>query len=68
LRFSGRLIAADGPIAEWAGRARAAAAANGRLIAPLDSLIGATARIRALTVATRNTRDFAPLAVAVVNP
>ena len=67
-RFAGRLIGIDGPIAEWAGRARAAAAANGRVITPLDSLIGATAQIRALTVATRNTRDFEPLAVVAVNP
>ena len=35
-RFAGRLIAIDGPIAEWAGRARAAAAANGRVITPLE--------------------------------
>jgi toxin FitB len=67
-RFAGRLIGIDGPIVEWAGRARAAAAANGRVITPLDSLIGATAQIRALTVATRNTRDFEPLAVVAVNP
>ena len=67
-RFAGRLIAIDGPIAEWAGRARATAMANGRVITPLDSLIGATAQIRALTLATRNTRDFEPLAVVAVNP
>jgi toxin FitB len=66
--FAARLIAIDGPIAEWAGRARAEAAASGRVVTPLDSLIGATARLRALTLATRNTRDFEPLGVAAVNP
>lgn len=33
-----------------------------------DAMIAATARIRRLTVATRNTRDFASLGVKLFNP
>lgn len=33
-----------------------------------DAMIAATARVHGLTVATRNERDFAHLAVAVLNP
>lgn len=34
----------------------------------IDSMIGATAALHGLTVATRNVSDFAPLGVEVVNP
>jgi predicted nucleic acid-binding protein len=33
-----------------------------------DAMIAATARIRRLTVATRNTRDFESLSVKLINP
>ena len=33
-----------------------------------DAMIAATATVRELTVATRNTRDFASLGVASTNP
>jgi predicted nucleic acid-binding protein len=33
-----------------------------------DAMIAATARVHALTVATRNERDFARFDVAVLNP
>lgn len=33
-----------------------------------DAMIAATARVRGLTVATRNTDDFRPFAVALFNP
>jgi predicted nucleic acid-binding protein len=33
-----------------------------------DALIAATARVYALTVATRNERDFEPLGVSIYNP
>lgn len=36
--------------------------------ATVDSMIGATAALHGLTVATRNVSDFAPLGVEVVNP
>jgi len=45
----------------------------GALTAPqsrpiVDALIGATALVHGLTVATRNTRDFAAMGVPTVNP
>jgi predicted nucleic acid-binding protein len=33
-----------------------------------DAMIAATARVRRLTVVTRNVRDFKPLAVEILNP
>jgi predicted nucleic acid-binding protein len=67
-RFSDRVIAVDAATAEQAGRARAGAAAAGRALDPLDALIAATARMRTLTLATRNVRDFEAVDVAVVDP
>lgn len=66
--FLDRLIPVDGKIAETAGRIRGASALIGRVIDPLDSIIAATAIIRSLTLATRNTRDFGHLNVETLNP
>jgi predicted nucleic acid-binding protein len=66
--FADRIIPVDEGIAETAGRVRGALASTGRVIGPLDSIIGATAVVRALTLATRNMRDFEYLNVALVNP
>lgn len=41
---------------------------KGRTMAVKDSLIAATARQHGLTIATRNTRDFAHAGVATINP
>lgn len=63
--FRERLIPIDEIIAaEW-GRISAALR---RTLPCADSFLAATARVRDLTVATRNERDFAPLGVRVVNP
>lgn len=37
-------------------------------LCPNDSLIAATAQVHGLTVATRNTSDFAPTGISLVNP
>jgi predicted nucleic acid-binding protein len=68
LRFKGRWIGVDEGIASQAGRARAEAAAMGRSVTPMDSLIAATASSRSLTLATRNLRDFEAIAVATFDP
>lgn len=61
----GRLLTVDQTIAyEW-GRLEIAAA---RTVSVPDALLAATARVRGLTVATRNERDFLDLGVRVVNP
>ena len=52
---------------EWA-RMMAGLKAKGLSMAVKDSLIAATARAYGLTVVTRNTKDFAGLAVALLNP
>jgi predicted nucleic acid-binding protein len=67
-RFQGRWLEVDEEIAEYAGRARGAAASRGRNVTPLDSLIAATAQKHSLTLATRNLRDFEALAIATFNP
>jgi predicted nucleic acid-binding protein len=68
LRFKGRWIGVDEDIAAQAGRARAEAAAMGRSVTPMDSMIAATASSRSLTLATRNLRDFEAVAVATFDP
>jgi toxin FitB len=68
LRFGSRILAIDETTAELAGRDRGHAASQGRIVAPLDALIAATAQLRSLTLATRNTRDFEALDVATVDP
>jgi predicted nucleic acid-binding protein len=63
--FRTRLIAIDELIgAEW-GRICVSAR---RTLPCADSLLAATARVRNLTVATRNERDFVKLGVRVINP
>jgi predicted nucleic acid-binding protein len=66
--FAGRILVVDEDIAELSGRLRALADAQGRTASVLDALIAASAQVRGLTLATRNTRDFQALGVASVNP
>jgi predicted nucleic acid-binding protein len=68
ISFRGRIIDVDEPIAETAGLLRASSASRGRPLAPLDSLIAATALLHSKTLATRNARDFAHLDMDLVNP
>ena len=67
-QFGDRIIDVDQPIAETAGRLRAFSAAQGRALAPLDSLVAATAMVHAQILATRNTRDFDYLGAELLNP
>jgi hypothetical protein len=67
-RFKGRIIGIDGAIAETAGRLRGLASLRGRTLAPLDSLVAATAVICLHTLAKRNIRDFEHLDMALRNP
>ena len=68
VRFKGRIINVDEGIAETAGRLRGLALLRGRTLESLDSLIAATAMARSHTLATRNTRDFESLNVALRDP
>lgn len=62
-RFAERIVPIDATVAgEW-GRLNATAPRN-----TVDSLIAASARVRGLTVVTRNTADFEDCGVALINP
>jgi predicted nucleic acid-binding protein len=62
-RFAERILSIDARIAEEWGRLNAAKPRN-----TVDSLIAATARLRGLTVVTRNTGDFEGCDVQLLNP
>lgn len=54
--------------AEHAAELRARARRSGRTLHLADALIAATAGLRRLALATRNTRDFEGLGVRLINP
>lgn len=62
-RFGERIVPIDAAVAEEWGRLNAVAQRN-----TVDSLIAASARVRGLTVVTRNTGDFEDCGVALINP
>lgn len=61
--FAERLLPVDRAVADEWGRLNATANRKG-----IDSLLAATARVHALTVVTRNTADFEPLGVQILDP
>lgn len=63
--FTGRILPIDASVADRWGYLMAAAK---RPIPAIDSLIAATAAHHALTVVTRNEKDFVELGVDVINP
>lgn len=67
-RFEGRILAIDKNIAETWGIIMARVRAAGVRPPSMDTLFAATAEALGLTMVTRNTRDFALIGVAVVNP
>ena len=67
-RFAGRVLPLDAAeAAEW-GRVMAAAQKVGRPMSEMDAWIGATAKVHALTIVTRNEGDFVAAGCATVNP
>lgn len=58
----------DHRIARRAGELRGALAARGIARSQPDMLIAATAQVHALTLVTRNVRDFEGCGIAVLNP
>jgi predicted nucleic acid-binding protein len=66
--FEARILSVTTEVTlEW-GRLAGAAAAVGRTLPILDSLIAATALVHNLTVVTRNVGDFEACGVPTVNP
>jgi len=67
-RFSGRILPIDQAIAERWGDVMAQARRSGFALSVMDGFFAATALDRELVLATRNTKDFAPLGVPLLNP
>src|SRR5437660_2687162 len=67
-RFEGRILAIDREVALIWGDVVAEREQAGRPIGAMDAFIAATARVRDLTLVTRNTRDFAGSVSAILNP
>lgn len=67
-RFSGRILPVNEAVAERWAELMADSRRRGITISAMDGLIAATASCKGLSVATRNTSDFAGLGLVVVNP
>lgn len=67
-RFAGRIVPIDPAIAERWGDLMAEARRSGFALSVMDGFFAATAIDRELVLATRNTKDFAPLGVPLFNP
>jgi toxin FitB len=67
-RFKSRILDVTAPVADRWGALAAAARKKGLTLAVVDGLIAATALHHALTVVTRNVKDFADLGVNILNP
>jgi predicted nucleic acid-binding protein len=63
--FTGRILAVDGAVADRWGKIAAAA---GRPLGVVDSLLAATAATHGLLLVTRNVKDFIAMPVTTINP
>lgn len=66
--YSDRVLPVELAVALRAGDLIAAARAAGARVGSEDAIIAATAELRGFVVLTANTRHFAPMAVAHLNP
>jgi predicted nucleic acid-binding protein len=67
-RFDRRVVPIDMAIAAAWGEISASARRKGRPIDAMDGLIAATAEVHAMTVVTRDVRDFETAGVTLLNP
>lgn len=67
-RFSHRLLAIDGSVAETWGLLIAKEENKGRVLPTIDGLIAATAITHKLHIVTRNSKDFEGLNISLINP
>ncbi|WEZ85408.1 type II toxin-antitoxin system VapC family toxin (plasmid) [Rhizobium sp. 32-5/1] len=67
-RFENRIIRVEAPVALAWGDLMALAKRSGRGLASMDGLIAATAVAHQLTLATRNTKDFAGFGIDIIDP
>jgi predicted nucleic acid-binding protein len=68
VHYAGRVLPADVPVALRAGELIAAARSAGTQASSEDAIIAATAELAGFIVLTANTRHFAPMGVAHLNP
>lgn len=66
--FPGRILTFDRRAAHEFGRLRAKCQALGKSLAVMDAIMAGVASAHAMTLATRNTADFADLDIPLVNP
>jgi hypothetical protein len=67
-RFESRMLPIDAGVADLWGGIMARAQVVGRPIGPMDAFIAATAERHGLALVTRDTSEFEPLGLTVVNP
>jgi predicted nucleic acid-binding protein len=67
-RFEDRVLDVDSQVAEAWGRIMARSQRAGQTLAPIDAFFAATAESHALTLSTRNVRDFEGLGITLHNP
>jgi len=67
-RFEGRILGVDLAVAEACGAALARSRQIGINLGVMDAFFAATAEAHGLTLVTRNTKHFARLGIAIINP
>lgn len=67
-RFSGRILAIDGAVADRWGLLAGDAKRKGKALSTIDGLLAATALRHNLTIVSRNISDFTKTRVPVLNP
>lgn len=68
LRFLGRILDIDARAADDWGVLMAQAARRGVALHVMDGFLAALTRVHAMTLVTRNTKDFAPFDLRLHNP
>ncbi|MBV8538298.1 MAG: type II toxin-antitoxin system VapC family toxin [Alphaproteobacteria bacterium] len=68
LRFEGRVLPIDEPVADACGKLLALRERAGRPMNAMDAMIAATAEIRGLALVTRNVADFDASVRSILNP
>ncbi len=67
-RFDRRILGIGLGVAEAWGKIVARSEKMGRVLPAIDGFLAAIAQVRGLTLVTRNTKDFEPLGIALLNP
>jgi toxin FitB len=68
MRFANRILPIDQPIAERWGDLMAESRRSGHALSVMDGFFAATALAYDLILVTRNTKDFTPFGIELINP